>query len=236
MIDTSFSQSKIIYLSYLIDAHTPTYGNRYNVELIRKSDIGRGDTANETHFRSTLHVGTHIDFPFHFYENGQTLEDFPAEFWFFNHPLLVEVKPESLILEREIIARLEQLDGIQETDILLIKTGQCYLRNSRQYWEENIGVSPKVYDYLQEKMPEVRILGFDSISVSSFQHREIGRESHKKFLNPHKPVLLLEDMDLRNLENKYDLVHVVVAPAMIAGVDGVPCTVIATCNKEVERW
>jgi len=39
--------------------------------------------------------------------------------------------------------------------------------------------------------------GFDSISVSSFQNRMVGREAHRAFLDPKAPILLLEDIDLR---------------------------------------
>ncbi|MBE0661418.1 MAG: cyclase family protein [Bacteroidales bacterium] len=219
---------KKIYLSFFIDEVTPTYGNRNVVEITKKSSMDRGDTANETHFRSTLHVGTHIDFPYHFYNDGQTMEDFPADFWFFEHPLFVEVKPQSLILEQELIGALDNLNGKGDADILIVKTGMCHIRNTRQYWEENIGLSPAIYDYLLEKLPNVRILGFDSISVSSFQHRDIGRLAHKKFLNPEKPVLLLEDMDLRNIGENSSSNELIVVPLMIAGADGVPCTVLAS--------
>jgi arylformamidase len=217
---------KKLCLSYFIDDSTPTYGNRNVVELTMKSSMERGDVANETHIRSTLHIGTHIDFPYHFYKNGQTMEDFPVDFWFFDHPLFVEVKPQSLILEQELIAALDNLNGKEDADILIVKTGLCNIRNTQQYWEENIGLSPAIYDYLMEKMPNVRIIGFDSISVSCFQHRNIGRLAHKRFLNPIKPVLLLEDMDLRNVNSDIVLDKVIVSPLMIAGADGVPCTVI----------
>jgi arylformamidase len=218
---------KRICLSYFIDESTPTYGNRNVAELTKKSSMDRGDAANETHIRSTLHIGTHIDFPYHFYNDGQTMEDFPIDFWFFEHPLLVEVKPQSFILEQELILTLENVNEKEKTDILIVKTGMCNIRNTQQYWEENIGLSPLIYDYLQEKLPKVRIIGFDSISVSCFQHRDIGRLAHKKFLNPEKSILLLEDMDLRNVNENSGITEVIIAPLMIAGADGVPCTVIA---------
>ncbi len=189
--------------------------------------MDKGDVANETHIQSTLHVGTHIDFPYHFYKDGQTMEDFPTDFWFFDHPLFVEIKPQSLILEKELIEALENLNEKEDTDILIVKTGLCHIRNTKQYWEENIGLSPAIYDYLVEKMPNVRIIGFDSISVSCFQHRDIGRLAHKKFLNPEKPVLLLEDMDLRSVNSEVVFSQVIVSPLMIAGADGVPCSVFA---------
>lgn len=216
---------KRIYLSHFINKETPTYGNRNVVNLLKKSDMDKGDVANETHIQSTLHVGTHIDFPYHFYKDGQTLEDFPVDFWFFNNPLFVEVKPKSLVIKDELTEVLNPIKNKGKHEILLVKTGFGSKRGSREYWEENIGFAPEIYDYLREHFPNIRILGFDSISVSSFQHRDIGRVTHKRFLNPEAPVLLLEDMDLSKIDNKCQLDNLVVVPLQIATCDGAPCTV-----------
>jgi arylformamidase len=219
---------KRIYLSHFINKETPTYGNRNVVNLLKKSDMDKGDVANETHIQSTLHVGTHIDFPYHFYKDGQTLEDFPVDFWFFDNPLFVEVKPKSLVIKDELTEVLNPVKSKGKHDILLVKTGFGSKRGSRQYWEENIGFAPEIYDYLREHFPNIRILGFDSISVSSFQHRDIGRVTHRRFLNPEAPVLLLEDVDLSKIDNKCKLDNLVVVPLQIATCDGVPCTVFTT--------
>lgn len=219
---------KKIFLSYFINKDTPTYGNRNQVLLTKKSSIEKGDVANETHINSTLHVGTHIDLPNHFYSNGKTLEDYPPDFWFFNRPLFMEIDPVSLVVEKEVINILEQTANKAEFDIIIIKTGYCHIRESRKYWEENIGFSPAIYEYLMANCPNVRIIGFDSISVSSFQHRDTGRLAHKKFLNPNHPILLLEDMNLKVLNNQMNISSVIVAPLLIACTDGSPCNVIAT--------
>ncbi len=219
---------KRIYLSHFINKETPTYGNRNVVNLLKKSDMDNGDVANETHIQSTLHVGTHIDFPYHFYNDGQTLDDYPVDFWFFNSPLFVEVKPKSLVLKDELIKAISPVSSKTIYDILLVKTGFGSKRGSRRYWEENIGFAPEIYDYLREHFPNIRVLGFDSISVSSFQHRDIGRLAHKRFLNPEAPVLLLEDMDLSKVGGNHILMDVSVIPWQIAGCDGAPCTVTAS--------
>lgn len=223
---------KSIYLSYYIDETTPTYGNRNVLELTKKSSMDRGDAANETYIRSTLHVGTHIDFPYHFHNDGQTMEDFPVDFWFFKHPLLVEVKSQSFILEQDLIGVLEVSNQKENTDILIIKTGMCNIRNTQPYWEENIGLSPVIYDYLLEKMPNVRVIGLDSISVSSFRHRDLGRLAHKKFLNPKKPILLLEDMDLRMISSSVTISEIIISPLMIRHTDGAPCSILAVIANE----
>ena len=211
------------YLSYTLNRDTPTYGNRNRFQIIRNSDISKGDIANDSSISTTLHIGTHIDMPFHFYQDGQTVEDFDIDFWYFHNPLFLEIEPRDLIIYDEVIEQLEKLENIGQ-DILIIKTGICDIRDSEKFWRENYGFSPNLYDYLIKKFPEIRVIGFDSISISSFQNREEGREAHRRFLNPKRPILILEDMDLREVKI---LKRVQIVPLRVSNSDGLPCTVIA---------
>ena len=210
------------YLSYILDEKTPTYGDRNRFQIEKKSDISKGDIANDSTILTTVHIGTHIDLPYHFYENGQTIEDFSIEFWNFEKPIFLEIQPKEKLIFDEVIEKLENIENIGQ-DILIVKTGICYFREEERFWKENYGFSEKLYEYILDNFPKVRVLGFDSISISSFQNRLEGRKAHKKFLNPEKPILILEDMDLRNISN---LTKVQIFPLRIAKTDGLPCTVI----------
>ncbi|MBE0497373.1 MAG: cyclase family protein [Campylobacterales bacterium] len=216
----------MIYLSHTITPDTPTYGNRNKVKLNKKSSIANGDVANDSFLETTVHVGTHIDFPYHFYENGQTIEDYDADFWFFNKPLFVEIEPKSEVVFTELIEVLEQCQQ-KDCDILIVKTGICHQRHDSIFWEKNYGFDPKLYEYLVAKYPGLRIFGFDSISVSSILHRDIGREAHRRFLDPSRPVLLLEDMDLTSISSGVHIKSIIVSPLRIENCDGSPCTVFA---------
>jgi len=221
------SQTKRLYLSYILDENTPTYGNRNKFLCQKKSDMSKGDIANDSSIETTVHIGTHIDMPYHFYGNGQTIEDFSIGFWNFNTILFIEIKPNDLVIHQELINALEDIENKEKIEFLIVKTGICTQRDSDKFWKENPGFSPDLADYIRSNFPQVRVLGFDSISVSSFTNRMIGREAHKQFLNPEHPILLLEDMDLNaiNKENKIQSVDII--PLRIAKCDGLPCTIIA---------
>ena len=219
----------MIFLSYILDEQTPTYGDRNRFEQIKKSDISKGDVANDTTINTTVHVGTHIDMPYHFYEDGQTIEDYPADFWIFKKPLIVEIEQDDLIINEKLIDRLKKIKN-RNYDILIVKTSICNIRGTDEFWRENYGFHGDIYDFLIENYPTIRVIGFDSISVSSFANRMIGRESHKRFLNPKKPILLLEDMDLRNIDENIKLNEIIVAPLRISKCDGLPCTVFGIVN------
>lgn len=213
------------FLSYKINHQTPSYGNRNTVTILKKSDIGKGDIANDSFISTTVHIGTHIDMPYHFYENGQTINDFDDDFWVFNNILILEIYSENLIIKDELIEKIKYLSNT-ECEILIVKTGICNERDKSVFWKENYGFHPSIYEYLIEIFPKLRIFGFDSISVSSFQNRLLGREAHKAFLNPDKPILLLEDMDLRKINEKTKLKQIIIAPLRIEKCDGLPCTVM----------
>ncbi|WP_231723694.1 cyclase [Campylobacter iguaniorum] len=162
--------------------------------------------------------------PYHFYENGQTIENFDTNFWIFNQILFINIQPCNLIIENELLSRLVDIKDIGY-EILIVKTGICNLRDKDIFWSQNYGFSPKIYDYLSDKFPSIRVFGFDSISVSSFSNRVLGRESHKAFLNPNKPILLLEDMDLRNVNEYTKFKEIIISPFRVARCDGLPCTI-----------
>lgn len=215
----------MIFLSHVINQYTPTYGNRNRVLLEKKSDISKGDVANDTYFASTVHIGTHIDMPYHFYENGQTIKDFEASFWNFKKPLVVEISPQSLVIKSELIDALKDLKQT-DYDLLIVKTGIYNKRQEDIFWSHNYGFHPDLYDFLLHKLPNLRVFGFDSISISSFSERMLGREAHRRFLNPQKPILLLEDMKLDELSKMTKLQEVIIAPLRLEKCDGLPCTVI----------
>lgn len=219
-------KTKNIFLSYTLNEDTPTYGSRNKFNQIKKSDISKGDVANDTSIETTVHIGTHIDMPFHFFENGQTIVDFGLETFISENVLYLEIKPKSLVIKDELIDKLENIENKKNYEFLIVKTGICEKRNLNEFWESNYGFDPIIADYLRNNFSKIRIFGFDSISVSSFQHRLIGREAHKTFLNPKSPILLLEDMDLTKVNKDTIFKKIIIAPLRIEQCDGLPCTVI----------
>lgn len=216
---------KIISLSYFLDENTPLYGNNGVVDIKQISKIALGKTSNNSQISTLLHAGTHIDFPYHFYDDGQTLKDFSPDFWFFTNPYFLEIKPKSFIIKDEVIEKLLNTDR-KNCDALIIKTGSGDFRDSDKYIYENYGLDPSIADIIRDKLPNVRVIVLDTISISSYTNRQIGREAHRKFLNPKKPILIIEDANLSEL-NTQNINKLIVAPLNIANTDGAPCSIYA---------
>lgn len=219
-------KTRSIFLSYILGKNTPSYGNRNKFNSTKVSDISKGDIANDTVIETNVHIGTHLDMPYHFFNDGQSIEDFDADFFSFQNILFIEVNPQSLIIKDELLTKLEKVQNKQNYELLIVKTGICHERESGNFWNLNYGFDPEIAFYLKTFFPRIRVFGFDSISISSFQNRMIGREAHKAFLDPKKPILLLEDMDLTNVNKNVQFKRIIISPLRIFKCDGLPCCVI----------
>jgi len=216
---------KYIYLSHEISDTTPTYGNRDHFSKQYNTSIANGDTANSCKlFFSTNHLGTHIDLPFHFYENGKKLDKFEPESWFYNSVSLVDFPCNSA----KIIAAkdLQSFTLAPETEILLIRTGFERFRHIDRYWKSNPGIHPDVAFYLRDKYPHLRTIGFDFISLTSYENRPLGKEAHQAFLGFNENyITVVEDMSLKNVQAP--IKKIIIAPLLIGGIDSSPVTAIA---------
>jgi kynurenine formamidase len=217
--------SKFRYLSYPLSQVVPAYGCEH-VELTLKQikSIRQGDPCNTFWLGLENHFGTHVDAPAHFYADGMTIAEYFPETWFSHRPCVIRIE----VKENELIG-IDSLAGhIPETaDMVLVQSGFHRFRGTEKYTCHNPGLKPEVGIWLREKYPSVRLVGFDFISLSSFQNRNLGREAHRAFLDPHGvgvPILIIEDMDLSC--ELSGLLSVWVVPLRVVGLDSAPCTVI----------
>lgn len=230
-------------LSHPLSEESPLYGGQNSVVLQRTNQIAKGDSSNNTQLSLPAHSGTHIDSPYHFDPKGKVLEDYRADFWYCRSPWFIELKAESceiLGLER-LQTELEKMPV--EADILLIKTGFERYRNSpdtqNHYIFQGPGLSPEVGLWLRANR-RLKMIGFDFISLSSYQNRTLGRETHRAFLaslpyengkeNELDPVLPIEDMHLARLSSIPE--DLLVAPLFYEDADGSPVTVFANLNHQ----
>ena len=206
-----------IYLSYFLSESTPTYGGDEGVihfEQIRS--IKKGDTTNNLQLVFPNHIGTHIDFPYHFDDNGKKCEDYTPAFWIFNKIGVINCSIEMLPLE------IEKLSSAIE--ILILKTGFGRTRETMEYWTSQPVIPSGYASLLRDHFPNLRIFGFDLISLTSKLNRIEGKKAHMNFLIKEN-ILILEDMNLESLETIPKTI--MISPLLIQGADGVPCTIIA---------
>lgn len=206
-----------VFLSYFLDESTPAYGGEKDTFKVQNiSSLENGDRTNNSRVYFNSHIGTHIDFPLHFYKNGKSINDYDADFWVFSNVAVIECGTD------KIIENLENLS--KDIDLLILKTNFSKYREDEKYWKSQPIIKSNVALVLKQKFPKLRVFGFDLISLTSKLDRDEGRLAHLSFLeNPE--ILILEDMNLNKLDFKPT--KVIISPLLIKNVEGVPCTVIA---------
>lgn len=220
-----------VFLSHPASENAPAYGGGEGFKDLPDKRMAAGDSCNTRQWTFSNHNGTHIDFPRHFAASGATVDDYPAEFFIFGHVgvlYLPDAAPGQLLGPEELDRA--GLADVADAEFLLLRTGFAEKREEEVYWRNNPGLHPDLAEHLRRTLPALRVVGFDCISLSSFAHRETGRVAHKAFLEHERPLLPLEDMDLRPLGTRAEARRIrqaVVSPFRALGADAAPCTVFA---------
>ncbi|HRN41202.1 MAG TPA: cyclase family protein [Vicingus sp.] len=218
--------SNTIFLSYQLNDKAFGYanGNRFNLKKVRS--ICCGDTSNNSSFEMPTHFGTHIDYPYHFDEKGKNSSDYLAQDFVFSKIACISIE-ETIIDDYLIKNNHLNLSKIpSETELLFIKTGFCYKRLLPEYWEFGYGFHPETAAFLKQKLPNLKAVAFDLISLNSYQHRELGRIAHKEFLSTQN-ILIIEEVNLQEITEKTIFNEVIIAPLLLEKADGAPVTIIA---------
>ena len=220
-----------VFLSHVLEESTPSYGNRDKFGFTPNSIIKNGYGANTSSWTFTNnHLGTHLDTPNHFYEDGKKTEDYSARDFFFEKVFLVELVLESGTLID--VGDLETKNIPEDTELLIIKTHYEKFRSIEKYHNDNPGIHMNVASYLKGKHKNLKAIGFDFISLTSWNYRDHGKLSHKEFLGEPQSLLIVEDMHLKPLNEKSKIEWVIIAPLRTKDGNGSPVTIIAELNEK----
>jgi len=214
-----------VLLSYPFTETTPHAPDGAPVKISAHARMARGDMSNSSVVSFWNHAGTHVDGPSHMVKDAPPLCSFGIDRFIYERPLLVDV-PKS---DSELVmpADLKAAD----CDLLLLRTGYSRCRNELRYRDKSPGLSAAVAEFIVENFPLLKALGIDSISIAAPEHLGEGIEAHRiLFKNRGRPpILLIEDLDLRSVNNPIKKVYAL--PLLVEGIDSAPCTVVA----ELER-
>lgn len=219
-----------LFLSYELSNEISGYGGSEGIKVHQVRSMCCGDTSNNTEFSMPTHFGTHMDFPYHFSSSGKKSSEYiPENFIFekvFSQHLDLRKRDERLISSQDLNEEYPS-----DTELLIIKTCFSHIRSEEEYWKNGPGFKPEVAATLKEKMPSLRAIAFDAISLTNFQNRELGRTAHKSFLLE-KDLLIIEDVDLSKVGDKTHIKKVIISPLRLKNSDGAPVTIFAEIKDD----
>jgi len=187
--------------------------------FIKWSKFDTQGYISEVMFLGT-HTGTHIDAPFHFNPNGQTIDQVEVNRYICNNAILMKIQKNSneTITSDDIIRNSEY--GIREKDTVVFSTGwENQIKEKDNYIKNNPGLSKDAAEYLVEK--KVNAVGIDCPSI------DIGTDSG--FI-AHKTLLSNQILVVENLCNLYrfnnDKFMLLITPLKLTGISGSPIRAI----------
>ncbi len=180
-------------------------------ELTERRRMNKGDPNNSSAVNMSVHSGTHIDAPFHFVEQGITIDRLPLER--FIGPALVYAVETERHITKEQVAGI-RLDGATR---VLFKTRNSGLLHQREYAPDFAAFSVEAAQSLVEQ--GVELVGLDYLSVA---HADEQVPVHRAFLD--HGVVLLEGIDLSEVApGRYELMCL---PIPLRDSDGAPCRAV----------
>lgn len=223
--------SKWFFLSYELNDELSAYRNGKRITVSHLREMKLGAECNETSIDVSLHFGTHIDFPYHFLDQGMTMSDYDPDFFITDKIGLVfldKLETKGLVSLCDIKPFVEKLPS--DTECLILHTGMSGSRFDDIYWSDGIGINSGVAEYLSIVLPKLRFIGFDFISVSgTHNRRQLGRAVHRELFK--KNILPIEDMYLKMLKKGDIIKKIIVSPYRITSADAAPATVFALIDK-----
>ena len=129
--------------------------------LERYLKMEHGDPVNATRFGASVHIGTHIDAPWHFLADGATIDAIPLE------QLIGPAEVVDLTHAQAITAEVLEAAAIpQDAQRLLFKTRNAALWERPTFQEDFVAVTADGAQWLVEH--SVRLVGIDYLSIAPF--------------------------------------------------------------------
>ena len=183
--------------------------------LERVTKIEDGRNANGSNMSMSVHTGTHVDAPYHFLQDGSTVEKMPLKI-LIGRAYVIHLSDDVDVITS---AELEAAEIPPRTRRVLIRT-----RNSK-YWskepgkfqEDFVGVDAAAAEYLVKR--GVKLIGIDYLSVAPYKN---SKPTHITLLKA--GVVIVEGLNLSQVPHgRYNLICL---PLKLEGRDGSPARAV----------
>lgn len=188
-LDPSFAIPMIYDLSQPVFHDAPQWATYPSITVTLEYKIAT-DGFNAEHVKLTTHSGTHIDAPFHFIPNAESVSDLPLEH-FVAPAIALDFRsktPKSNINAADLHKLLAERDV--RGHIVLLNTGWGEKRNfTKEYLEQYPYLSGDGAEFLVAK--GIKGVGTDCLSIGGFEDGQ-GPPAHNALLGNKK--LIVEDL------------------------------------------
>jgi arylformamidase len=202
-------------ISLSISPELPTWPGDPALELELFESMDRGAHVNVTKISTSVHLGTHVDAPHHFLNDGRTIEKLPLEV--LTGPCYVAQLPDGVeAISAEVLERTE-ISAEMKRVLFGTRNSHWWANGETEFQEDFVAITDDGAEWLVER--GVQLVGVDYLSVAPYGDSE---PTHKVLLRA--GVVIVEGLNLSNvMRGFYDLYCL---PLKIAGCDGAPARAI----------
>jgi arylformamidase len=206
--------SDILDISMPLHPGIPTWPGSDGIRILGTKRIDEGDAVNVSRIDCDLHVGTHVDAPWHFLKNGQTVDALSLDI-LIGPAVVLEIPEVALITSREL-----QVSNLSEgTERVLLRTRNSvrWARGVAEFKEDYTALSADAALWLARR--RIRLIGIDYLSIQPFEKNE---RTHEILMRSN--IAILEGLDLsRVCAGRYELICL---PLKLMAVEGAPARAI----------
>jgi arylformamidase len=206
---------KIYDLTLTLTADFPAWPGDPEIQLGRVSKLEDGENCNVSALSLSVHSGTHLDAPYHFIADGQTVDKLPLEV-LMGAAQVVQIPDACKLITAEV---LKEAGIAPETQRLLLRTQNSHYWANPPYRFKTqfTAISADGAAYLVER--GIKLVGIDYLSVAPFR---ASRPTHVILLSA--GIIPVEGLNLANVPAGFYQLYCL--PLKLAGADGAPARVV----------
>ena len=192
----------------------PVWPSSKGFKLYRTLKLAAGDEANVSQLDTDVHVGTHVDAPCHFLQEGTAIEDLSLDILM--GPAYVAHLPEVKAIS---VTDLEALNLPPNTTRLLLRTtnSQLWANNVTQFNKDFVALTADASQWLDDI--GIRLIGIDYLSVQRYYDSTLTHEILLK-----AGIIILEGLNLTNVTS--GMYQLICLPIKLVGSDGAPARAV----------
>ncbi|MDD3122144.1 MAG: cyclase family protein [Candidatus Izemoplasmatales bacterium] len=198
-----------IDLTHLISPETIVYPGDPALIIVNKNDYPKSDFHIDE-ITSAMHVGTHLDSPFHFIKDGNSIDDIDINQVVGDASVVKVTVVDNVIATASIEKQYNSLE--HKHPILLISTNHSELFNKNEYFLECPSFEKSIFDFVIKY--RITCIGLDLPTIQYAS--ESPKNAHLDFLGNN--IIIIEGLNL--LETLSSEVFFIGLPLKIKGIDG----------------
>lgn len=185
------------------------------IELGRVQKIEDGADSNVSRVNMSVHTGTHIDAPFHFIEDGDTVDNIPIDLltgrcYVLHLPDDVDVITREMVQDSPIPPRTKRV-------LFRTRNSELWNSNPHTFQKDYVALAPEAAEYMIGR--GVKLVGVDYLSVAAFDDVV---PTHKVLLGA--GIIVVEGLNLSEVSQGRYMLYCL--PIKLGGADGAPARAI----------